>query len=433
MAYIGSTPTTQSFIAGTDYFNGTGSAVNFTLSRAVNSVNDIEVIVNNVEQIPSGYVVSGTTLTFSTAPSAGTSNVYVRYLTTTLQSIAPGQGTVGTNQLQNNSVTVSKLASGAVSPAAVSDQNNTSTGYLDLPVGTTAERPGSPAVGMIRYNTTEAAYEVYGAAGWKPLTQGAFGISVEYLSVAGGGAGGYGYGGGGGAGGAVSSTAIAESGVALTVTIGAGASAAAAAALPVKGSNTTVTGFTLAVGGGGGNSSDFSTSSAIDGGSGGGGTGPSNLTGGSGTFGQGTSGGTSTHASPNYPGGGGGGATVAGGTSTNTTGGAGGAGLNWQSLGTTYAGGGGGGLYSTGGTIGVGGAGGGGAGGSSSAGVSGTANTGGGGGGGSGNPNNPGGSGGSGIVIIRYLGATSATGGTITSAGGYTYHTFTSSGTFTAT
>jgi len=39
--------------------------------------------------------------------------------------------------------------------------------------------------------------------------------------------------------------------------------------------------------------------------------------------------------------------------------------------------------------------------------------------------------GGSGIVILRYLGGTLASGGSITSAGGYTYHTFTSSGTFT--
>jgi hypothetical protein len=32
---------------------------------------------------------------------------------------------------------------------------------------------------------------------------------------------------------------------------------------------------------------------------------------------------------------------------------------------------------------------------------------------------------------VRYLGSTVATGGTITSSGGYTYHTFTSSGTLT--
>jgi hypothetical protein len=42
-----------------------------------------------------------------------------------------------------------------------------------------------------------------------------------------------------------------------------------------------------------------------------------------------------------------------------------------------------------------------------------------------------GGAGGSGIVIMRYLGTQMATGGTITSIGGYTIHTFTSNGTFT--
>jgi hypothetical protein len=40
--------------------------------------------------------------------------------------------------------------------------------------------------------------------------------------------------------------------------------------------------------------------------------------------------------------------------------------------------------------------------------------------------------GGSGVVIIRYAGSQRGTGGTVTSAGGYTYHTFNSSGTFTA-
>ena len=94
MSYIGSTPTTQSFIAGTDSFNGTGSATNFTLSRFVNSTNDIQVVVNNVVQYPPNYSVSGNTLTISPAPSSGTNNVYVRYLSTTLQTFAPSQGTV---------------------------------------------------------------------------------------------------------------------------------------------------------------------------------------------------------------------------------------------------------------------------------------------------------------------------------------------------
>jgi hypothetical protein len=60
------------------------------------------------------------------------------------------------------------------------------------------------------------------------------------------------------------------------------------------------------------------------------------------------------------------------------------------------------------------------------------ANTGGGGGGGTHyNYNNGGGNGGSGIVIVRYKGPQAGTGGTIETKAGYTYHTFTSSGTFT--
>ena len=99
MSYIGSTPTTQSFISGTDTFSGTGSQTNFTLSRLVNTVNDIQVVVNNVVQYPPNYSISGNTLTISPAPSAGTNNVYVRYLSTTLQTFAPSQGTVGLTQL----------------------------------------------------------------------------------------------------------------------------------------------------------------------------------------------------------------------------------------------------------------------------------------------------------------------------------------------
>jgi hypothetical protein len=38
--------------------------------------------------------------------------------------------------------------------------------------------------------------------------------------------------------------------------------------------------------------------------------------------------------------------------------------------------------------------------------------------------------GGSGIVIVKYAGTQRATGGTVTSAGGFTIHTYTTSGTF---
>jgi hypothetical protein len=70
--------------------------------------------------------------------------------------------------------------------------------------------------------------------------------------------------------------------------------------------------------------------------------------------------------------------------------------------------------------------------------VAAVANTGGGGGGGRVNGNSAGGrvgsNGGSGVCIVRYpAGSIVATGGTITTTGGYTYHAFTSNGTWTRT
>ena len=67
-----------------------------------------------------------------------------------------------------------------------------------------------------------------------------------------------------------------------------------------------------------------------------------------------------------------------------------------------------------------------------SAGSAGTVNTGGGGGGAGGQnaTSFSGGAGGSGVVIVRYPGAQQATGGTVTTSGGFTIHTFTASGTF---
>ena len=48
------------------------------------------------------------------------------------------------------------------------------TGSAKLPVGTTAQRDGSPAAGMIRYNTTTSSFEGYGAA-WGAIGGGATG------------------------------------------------------------------------------------------------------------------------------------------------------------------------------------------------------------------------------------------------------------------
>ena len=100
MPFIGNTPSQQAFAPAVDYFNGNASTVAFTLSRPVASVAQVQVTIENVPQNPSSaFTVSGSTITFTSAPPSGTSNIYVQYTSPITTVIAPGQGTVNTTQL----------------------------------------------------------------------------------------------------------------------------------------------------------------------------------------------------------------------------------------------------------------------------------------------------------------------------------------------
>jgi prepilin-type N-terminal cleavage/methylation domain-containing protein len=270
-------------------------------------------------------------------------------------------------------------------------------------------------------------------------------IRIEYLIVAGGGGGGYGRGGGGGAGGLL--TGIRDDITTGTYPIVVGSGGASF----TNGSNSTALGLTASGGGrGGGHIASFAngntTEAGASGGSGGGGSmnyGSLSMLGGSGVFGQGNTGGTGTNGGVDGPRntGGGGGAGAVGVTGSGLTivpdGGIGIA-SSITGVSTYYAGGGGGARggtdYSSAGS-GIGGLGGGGNGGGAAAATNGTVNTGGGGGG---SEIATGGLGGSGIVIIRYRTDGSdgvsplSTGGTKTTSGLYTIHTFTTDGTFVA-
>ena len=63
-------------------------------------------------------------------------------------------------------IIASALDNVVVTPAAVSDQANTSTGGLSMPTGTTAQRPSSPDTGESRMNTTSGSLEFYDGSGW---------------------------------------------------------------------------------------------------------------------------------------------------------------------------------------------------------------------------------------------------------------------------
>jgi hypothetical protein len=309
------------------------------------------------------------------------------------------------------------------------------TGAALMPVGTTAQRPASPAAGMYRLNSTTGEPEWYDTvSGVWVAFRSAANYAVEYLVVAAGGGGG-GYGGGGAGGYRTGTSDVLTAGQSYTVTVGAGG---AGGNLGNNGGNSVFSNITSL--GGGGGAGDNNNNGAAGGSGGGGNRNLSGATsGGAGTSGQGNNGGGSSLGSL---GGGGGGAGAAGANATTAQAGAGGSGSASSINGTsvTRAGGGGAGANRSGTPsfqAGAGGSGGGGAGGVRDdatvvvAATAGSVNTGGG-GGGDGVGNGAGAAGGSGVVIIRYLGGQRGTGGTVTSAGGFTIHTFTSSGTFTA-
>jgi hypothetical protein len=308
---------------------------------------------------------------------------------------------------------------------------------------------------------TLTATDIIAGIELKPWTP----YEVEIIAVGGGGAGGgtankFVGAGGGAAGGYVSASWSIPVSPVLTyfdITIGAGGTCLTGSVSGSNGSDTTLywnnttSNVLIAKGGGGGGSATVagggstigSNTAANDGGSGAGGTGGGNRTitlpstnplNSTYAFTTGSNGANGIAiALPTSPfiasiGGGGGGASAAGQQAAGQSAGAGGAGAN-SNFGT-FAQGGNGGSFNTNNQT-------------DSRGANGTnasANTGNGGGGAIGGTLTNGGgtdgvyrggNGGSGIVIIRYKGPQVATGGnTITTADGYTTHTFTSNGQF---
>ena len=175
MAYIGAQPNRHLSKATSQSFNGTGSATAFTLNRAVNSSEELEVFVDNVQQEPGSgksYTATGTTLTFDEAPPLGTGNVYVIYR---------GQAEVTTRlEAPDLSITTAKLAADAVTSDKLAHDLTVQT---SLSVPTIKDSSGSNTAMTINSNgiiSTPArpAFYAYGDDGWTGLAA----INTYYLA-----------------------------------------------------------------------------------------------------------------------------------------------------------------------------------------------------------------------------------------------------------
>jgi len=111
--------------------NGTGTTVE--LSETPASANSLVVAIDGVIQTaPENFSLSGTTITFTSAPDNG-SNVTVRHLgfRTTSTVTALAAGSVTTTELADGSVTTNKLASTAVTAGTYGGASNVASFTVD--------------------------------------------------------------------------------------------------------------------------------------------------------------------------------------------------------------------------------------------------------------------------------------------------------------
>ena len=118
-----------------DDFSGNGSTTVFTMTQTPANSASVIIAISGVVQDPTNYTVSGTTLTFSTAPPSGTNNISCRYLglPTTTQGTASVLNATNGIIVNNASITASyTIPSGS---------NAMSTGPVTLSSGVTVTIP----------------------------------------------------------------------------------------------------------------------------------------------------------------------------------------------------------------------------------------------------------------------------------------------------
>jgi hypothetical protein len=171
-------------------FAGNGSTTSFTLGSSAIK-NNTFVYINGVYQFKSTYSVSGTTITFSTAPPLGSSiEVMVAGFTTSIIG-SPVADSVGTLAIQDDAVTAAKIASEpvavgittVVTSASVTATVNTHV-YVSA-AGRTITLPASPTIGQrVLVTVGNFTNTVVGRNGSKIMSSASdFTMNAAYLSI----------------------------------------------------------------------------------------------------------------------------------------------------------------------------------------------------------------------------------------------------------
>jgi len=155
MAYLGASPFNVFSAPTKDVFSGDGSTAVFTLSKSAGSAATIDVFVANVRQEPDvAYTTSDRTLTFTSAPASGSSNIYVINNSTVI-----GNGLLPVPGRDSDSVT-NFTSSGTITAAAIT-ASSTATISGALTTSSTATIGGDTKIsGNLRSDTSADGIQI---------------------------------------------------------------------------------------------------------------------------------------------------------------------------------------------------------------------------------------------------------------------------------
>ena len=139
------TTTSQTGVAVTGVMSATGTVTGGNLATAgLGNIGNIRINVDDITTV-------GSNITFNSAAA----NINFRVSGTAANVLAVDAA--------SNTVVIGSLTASATVNAAL---KIATTNSMIVPVGTTAQRPATPATGMLRYNSTQGVIEYYTANAW---------------------------------------------------------------------------------------------------------------------------------------------------------------------------------------------------------------------------------------------------------------------------
>ena len=155
---------------------GTGAVTETKLGTgAVTSSKILNETIVDTDINPSA-AITGTKIQAATTSNSGTVQLTDSISSTSTSTAATPNSVKTAYDLANTAQTTANAALPKAGGTLTGDVANSSTGYFSVPIGSTAQRPGTPAAGMLRYNSDLIAFEGYGSA-WAAIGGGIGGIA----------------------------------------------------------------------------------------------------------------------------------------------------------------------------------------------------------------------------------------------------------------